>query len=178
MTDRPGPAVVEKAQDKADQKDDIQSKTTADLWDQIGFHKPMAGFWFNITYTIIAIAASAVLMGYLMSTFYPYPESMGYRDIAFNLFGFLFLLFDVATGAVMSRFIPEVNIRDPEKLLHYIQYFIFYQMTSGLIQTTLVSIYALYFVPSSTLAYVTWLMLICSKTQYPCFLSSFSNVLD
>ncbi|MEX2715159.1 MAG: hypothetical protein Q6370_002540 [Candidatus Sigynarchaeota archaeon] len=178
MTDRPGPAVVEKAQDKADQKDDIQSKTTADLWDQIGFHKPMAGFWFNITYTIIAIAASAVLMGYLMSTFYPYPESMGYRDIAFNLFGFLFLLFDVATGAVMSRFIPEVNIRDPEKLLHYIQYFIFYQMTSGLIQTTLVSIYALYFVPSSTLAYVTWLMLICSTTQYPGFLSAFSNVLD
>ncbi len=179
MTDHPEPGAGKEApKSQSDSKQDVQGKTTSDLWDQIGFHKPMAGFWFNITYTVIAIAASAVLMGYLMSVFYPFPESIGYRDIAYNLFGFLFLLFDIATGAVMSRFIPEVNIRDPEKLLHFIQYFIWYQMMSGLIQTTLVSFYAIFFVPQSNLAYVTWIMLICSTTQYPGFLGVFTNVLD
>ncbi len=179
MTDHPEPAPSEgAARSKSTSEKTAEGKTTADLWDQIGFHKPMAGFWFNITYTIIAIVASAILMGYLMSMFYPYPESMGYRDIAYNLFGFLFLLFDIATGSVMSRFIPEVNIKDPEKLLHYIQYFIWYQMMSGLVQTTLVSVYAIVFVPQSTLAYVTWIMLICSTTQYPGFLGVFANVLD
>nr|MDO8116360.1 hypothetical protein [Candidatus Sigynarchaeota archaeon] len=98
MTDHQEPGAAQAAPTRGDRKQDNQGKTTSDLWDQIGFHKPMAGFWFNITYTVIAIAASAVLMGYLMSVFYPYPESMGYRDIAYNLFGFLFLLFDVATG--------------------------------------------------------------------------------
>jgi hypothetical protein len=179
MTDHPEPAPSEGlAPSKSASEKTAEGKTTADLWDQIGFHKPMAGFWFNITYTVIAIVASAILMGYLMSYFYPFPESLGYRDIAFSLFGFLFMLFDIATGSVMGRFIPEVNIKDPEKLLHYIQYFIWYQMTSGLVQTTMVSMYALFFVPSSGLAYVTWIMLICSTTQYPGFLGVFANVLD
>jgi hypothetical protein len=179
MTDHPETAPVESvASSKAASEKGTEKKAMADLWDQIGFHKPMAGFWFNITYTIIGIAASAFLMGYLMSVFYPYPESMGYRDIAFSMFGFLFMLFDIATGSVMSRFIPEVNIKDPEKLLHYIQYFIWYQMMSGLVQTTLVSMYAIFIVPQSSLAYVTWIMLICSTTQFPGFLGVFSNVLD
>jgi hypothetical protein len=90
----------------------------------------------------------------------------------------LFMLFDIATGSVMSRFIPEVNIKDPEKLLHYVHYFIWYQMMSGLVQTTLVSMYAIFIVPQSSLAYVTWIMLICSTTQYPGFLGVFANVLD
>lgn len=186
MTDQPESVPVE---DKAPSKKwmlgkkvsevkGTEEKKGPDLWDQIGFHKPMAGFWFNITYTIIAIAASSVLMGVLMSNFYPYPESLGYRDIAYSLFGFLFMLFDIATGSVMSRFIPEVNIKDPEKLLHLIQYFIWYQMMSGLVQTTLVSLYAIFIVPTSSLAYVTWIMLICSTTQYPGFLGVFANVLD
>nr|MDO8109592.1 hypothetical protein [Candidatus Sigynarchaeota archaeon] len=149
-----------------------------DLWDQIGFHKPMAGFWFNLSYTLIAIVASSVLMGYLMSFFYPYPESFGYRDVAFSLFGYLFMLFDIATGAVMSRFLPEVNIKDPEKMLKFIQYFIWYQMESGLIQTTLVSLYALFFASTSSLAYLVWIMLIASTTQFPGFLGVFTNVLD
>jgi hypothetical protein len=37
----------------------ISTLTTSELWDEIGFHKPMAGFWFNITYTLIGIVLSA-----------------------------------------------------------------------------------------------------------------------
>ena len=103
-------------------------ETNSELWDEIGFHKPMAGFWFNVVYTIIGIIISAVVMGYFMSYFYPYPASLGYKDVANNLFGFLFLVFDVATGSVMGRFLPEVNIKNPEKMLRLIQYFIWYQL--------------------------------------------------
>jgi hypothetical protein len=157
---------------------DDKTDSVNDLWDQIGFHKPMAGFWFNILYTLIAIVLSSVLMGAFMNAFFPYPESLGYKDVAANLFGFLFMLFDIATGAVMNRFIPEVNIKNPEKMLHLIQYFIWYQMFSGLIQTTMVSVYAIFFVSRSNLAYLTWLMLIVSTTQYPGFLGVFANILD
>ena len=153
-------------------------ENTSELWDEIGFHKPMAGFWFNVVYTIIGIIISSVVMGYFMSFFYPYPASSGYKDVATNLFGFLFLVFDVATGSVMGRFLPEVNIKNPEKMLHLIQYFIWYQMISGLIQTTIVSVYAIFFASQGNMAYVTWLMLIVSTTQYPGFLGVFSNVLD
>lgn len=101
---------------------------TSDLWDQIGFHKPIAGFWFNITFTLIAIGASMIFVGKLMSFFYPYPESFSYKDIVFSFFALMWMIFDIATGAVMSRYIPEANIKQPELMLHYIQYFIWYQM--------------------------------------------------
>jgi hypothetical protein len=156
----------------------IIERDPSKLWDEIGFHKPMAGFWFSLTYTLIGILISATLMGYFMQYFYPYPESWGYRDIAYGLFGFLFTLFDVATGAVMGRFLPEANIQNPAKMMRYIQYFIWYQMISGLIQTTVVSVYAIFFATRSGLAYLVWIMLICSTTQYPGFLGVFANVLD
>lgn len=151
---------------------------TSELWDQIGFHKPMAGFWFNILYTIIGVLLSATFMGYFMSFFYPFPESWGYRDIAYGLFNYLFMLFDIATGSVMGRYIPEANIREPKKMLHYIQFFIWYQMMSGLLQTTIVSLYALFYARTSNVAYVVWIMLICSTTQYPGFLGVFASTLD
>ncbi len=174
----PAEARLGKGKEKPAKSSDSQQIPTSQLWDQIGFHKPMAGFWFNVVYTIIAIAVSALLMGVFMSYFYPYPESLGYRDITNSLFGFMFFLFDIATGAVMARFIPEVNIRDPKKMLRLIQYFIWYQMMSGILQTTLVSVYGLFIAPHSGLAYVSWIFLIVSTTQFPGFLGCFANVLD
>lgn len=99
-----------------------------EMWDQIGYHKTQARFWYNIFFTLIGIVLSAILFGYLIGFFYPYPESLGWKDIAFGYFTLLFTIFDLGTGAVMGRFIPEVNIKDTAKLLHYIQYFIWYQL--------------------------------------------------
>jgi len=78
----------------------------------------------------------------------------------------------------MERFIAESRIRDPKRMVRYIQYFIWYQMITGLIQTTAVSVYALFFVPDTELSYVIWLMLINSTTQYPGFLGVFSGALS
>nr|MDO8109084.1 hypothetical protein [Candidatus Sigynarchaeota archaeon] len=149
----------------------------SELWDQIGFHKPMAGFWTNLVFTLIGIVLSAVLMGALISYFYPFPESLGMKDIAFGYFSLFFGLMDIGTGAVMGRFIPEVNIKNPEKMLHLIQYFIHYQMITGLIQTTLVSIYALFIAPSTSMGYTVWIMLVASTIQYPGMLGAFRGVL-
>lgn len=77
----------------------------------------------------------------------------------------------------MGRFIPEANIKQPELMLHYIQYFIWYQMFTGLVQVTGIAIYALLIVPRTELAYAIWIMLIHSTTQYPSMLGVFKNVL-
>ena len=119
-------------------------ESTSDLWDQIGFHKPIAGFYYNISLSLVSILLSAILFGYLIGFFYPFPESLGYKDIAFGYFSLLFSIFDVGTGAVMGRFIPEVNIKNPIRMIHLLQYFIWYQMFTGLVQTPIVSVYALF----------------------------------
>jgi len=78
----------------------------------------------------------------------------------------------------MSRFVAENNIKKPDKMLHLIQYFIWYQMITGLIQLTVLSAYILYYVPYTSLSYTIWLMLITVSKQYPGFLGVFRNALD
>ncbi|MHA1370798.1 MAG: hypothetical protein ACTSRA_13940 [Promethearchaeota archaeon] len=158
-------------------EDRASTESTRDLWDQIGFHKTLAGFWYNLVYTLIAIILSMFFMGYLMNVFYPYPESVGYKDIAFTTFSLMFVAFDLGTANIMDRFIGEKNIKDPGKMLKYVQYFIWYQMMTGLAQLTIVSAYALYFAEESNLGYAVWIMLIVATTQYPGFLGVFRNVL-
>lgn len=172
------PPTTNPEQESQSDEQDVADLSTSQLWDEIGFHKPIAGFWYNISFTLIAIVLSAFLVGQLMNFFYPFPESFGYKDLVFGYFALMFTLFDMGTGAVMGRFIPEVNINNPEKMLHYIQYFIWYQMLTGLVQTTAVSIYALYYAPQTSISYTVWIMLVVSTTQYPGFLGVFRNTLD
>jgi hypothetical protein len=168
--------IIKDSQDNQDIKDNKENNS--ELWDQIGFHKPIAGFYYNITLSLLSIILSAILFGYLIGFFYPYPESLGYKDIAFGYFTLLFSLFDIGTGAVIGRFIPEVNVSNPERMIHYIQYFIWYQMFTGLVQTTIVSMYAIFIASETTMAYTIWIMLICSTTQWPGFLYCFRSVIE
>ncbi|MHA1681845.1 MAG: hypothetical protein ACTSUE_12615 [Promethearchaeota archaeon] len=154
-----------------------EKKVVKDLWDEIGFHKLLSGFWFNMVYTFIGILMSSFLMGALMGWFYPFPESLGIKDVAYTTFALFFTIFDLGTANVMDRFIGEENIKDPAKLLRLIQYFIWYQMITGLIQITFVSYYALFIATKGNQAYGVWLMLVVGTTQYPGFLGVFKNVL-
>jgi hypothetical protein len=157
---------------------DIDNISDQELWDAVGFHRPLAGFWYSLTFYILTALFVAIFSGLLLSYFYPFPESMGYRTAATAIFVVFFGLFDLGTANIMDRFIGEANIKNPKKMVKYIQFFIWYQMITGLIQTTAVSIYALYFVPETELGYAVWIMLIHSTTQYPGFLGVFRNTLN
>ncbi len=157
------------------EKTEIQSVDS--LWDKIGFHKPLAGFYYNLTFSLISLILGLFITGVIVNIFYPYPESNGYRDVTGGIFGLFFTVMDLGTHMTMDRFIAEARIKNPGKMLNYIQYFIWYQCWTGLVQTTVVSIYAIFIVPSTSLSYGVWLMLIVATYQYPGYLGVFSGVL-
>lgn len=117
------------------------------------------------------------MTGIIVNIFYPFPESNGYRNVTGGIFTLLFTIMDLGTYMTMDRFIGESAVKNPEKMLHYVQYFIWYQAFTGLIQTTLVSMYAIYIVPNTDLSYGIWLMLIVATYQYPGYLGVFNGVL-
>jgi hypothetical protein len=51
-------------------------------------------------------------------------------------------------------------------------------MCTGLLQTTIITFYVFVYATEANVSYLCWIMLIASTTQYPGFLSVFSNVLD
>lgn len=156
----------------------VDAKSSQQLWDEIGFHKPLAGYWYKISFYLFSLIFGIALVSIWYRYFYPYPESMGYRSAATGIFSLFFSIMDLGTHRTMDRFIAESRIKNPQIMIHYIQYFIWYQMITGLFQTTAVSIYALYVVPRTELAYSVWIMLLHSVTQYPGFLGVFGGVLS
>ncbi|MFX0099652.1 MAG: hypothetical protein ACFFCS_08725 [Candidatus Hodarchaeota archaeon] len=164
--------------DEEIKKPDPMSLSTADLWENIGFHRPLAGFFYNLPLYLITLILGIVVTGFIFSLLYPFPESMGYKAAATAIFGLFFQVFDLGTSNIMNRYIGETNIKNPQKMVQYIQYFIWYQMITGLLQTTAVSMYAIFIVPRSQLSYAVWIMLIHSTTQYPGFLGVFRNTLN
>ncbi|MHA1732998.1 MAG: hypothetical protein ACTSU5_13710 [Promethearchaeota archaeon] len=148
-----------------------------DPWQQIGFSRTLGGFFYQYVLFIIGLVIGAIFFGFLLNLFYPWPEAEGYRNIVGALFVFLFTVFDVGTAYGIQRFIAEWRIKDPRKMIKYVQFFIWYQMMTGLIQTTGISIWALFFVPETNLSYAVWLMLVKSTTQYPGMLGYFRAAL-
>jgi hypothetical protein len=156
---------------------DISKMNSNDLWENIGFHRPLGGTLYNLPFLLITAILGLGLMSFYLRYLYPYPESMGYRSAATGIFSLMFYAFDLGTMNLLNRFLGESNIKDPKKMLLYIQYFIWYQMFTGLIQTTSISLYALFFVPRQELAYAIWIILIYSTVQYPGFLGIFRGIM-
>jgi len=169
-------ASSEQAPSSGDTADGEKLSTEA-LWEAIGFHKPLAGFWYNLTFSLIGLVLTIFITGALVNIFYPYPESNGYRSVTSGIFALFYTIMDLGTNMTMDRFIADARIRNPTKMMQYIQYFIWYQAITGLFQTTIVSYYALFIVPYGNLAYGMWLMLIVASYQYPGYLGVFSGVL-
>lgn len=156
---------------------DISEVDADELWENIGFHRPLGGTLYNIPFLLITAFLGLGLMTFYLHYLYPFPESMGYRSAATGIFSLMFYAFDLGTMNLLNRFLGESNVKDPKKMILYVQYFIWYQMITGLIQTTAISIYALFIVPRNELAYAVWIMLIYSTVQYPGFLGIFRGIL-
>lgn len=138
-----------------------------DLWEQIGFTRPLGGFFYNFALAIIGVIIGLVFVGFLLSWLYPWPEAEGYRSIAGVYYQLMFSIMDIGTAYGIERFVAENRIKNPKKMIKYLQFFIWYQMLTGLIQTTFVSIWSIVYIPQTTLAYSIWIFLILSTTQYP-----------
>ncbi|MHA1848483.1 MAG: hypothetical protein ACTSXU_12625 [Promethearchaeota archaeon] len=147
-------------------------------WDRIGFSRPLGGLFYNLFFSMLGIVIGIVSAGFIISWLYPYPEANGYYGIVGTLFSLMFAIFDIGTAYGIQRFVAEYRIKDPYRMLQYIQFFIWYQMITGLVQTTTVSLLAFFYFPNSAFCYLIWLILIKSTTQYPGMLGMFKAVLD
>ncbi len=150
-----------------------------DLWQEIGFHRPLGGFWFNYVLVLVAAVFSILFVLYLLpNLILPFPEAIGFQDLVKNFFALYFMLADVGIGRAVLRFIAEDNVKDPERSIHYLQFFIWFQMMSGLVQVTLIAFLTIWWAPTTNLAYTMWFFLLYSTIQYPGMLGVFQGALE
>jgi hypothetical protein len=168
--------MAEKSDQTPENQEEIPSED--ELWDEIGFHKPLAGFWYNMVFLMVNMVTGTFLTSFMISYFYPFPESLGFISTVDGIFALFFFTFDIGTAAIMERFVPAARINNQLRMLQYIRYFVWYQMMTGLVQITAVSVYCIYFASDSSLLYLTWIMLIICSKQYPGMLGVFYGALN
>ena len=59
--------------------------------------------------------------------FIPYPESIGFYNILTGIFSSFFTAADLGMANAVSRFIAEYRVKDPERCIQYIRFFIWFQ---------------------------------------------------
>jgi hypothetical protein len=158
--------------------ENVENIDTKLLWDKIGFHRPLAGFWNKMIYEIGILIIPMVIGVQLIKFLYPFPESRGYSGAITGIFVLIFTIFDLGTSSTINRFIADENIKNPVRMVQYIQYYVWYQAITGLIQVTGISIWAIFYARDSQLAYGVWIMLVVSIKQWPGFPGVFKGVLN
>ena len=163
----------------SDINEEINTPKQVNLWKTIGFHRPLGGFWFNYL-LVLGVAVFAVLFMFWLLPNYilPFPDAIGFQDIVKNLFAVYFMLADVGVGRAIQRFVAEKNVTDPKRALQYLQFFIWFQMFTGLAQVTIIAVWAISIVRTTNLAYATWFLIIYSTIQYPGMLGVFHGTLS
>ncbi len=142
-------------------------------FDRVGYSRPLGGWIYQFMYALLGAGVLAIIIPFLLGALYPEPESKGYVTVAGVLFSILQTTFNVPTNWAIERWIGEYRIKNPNKMLQYMSFYIWYQMTTGLILITVTSAYTLLVVVTGDLAHLTWIILLLMTREYPAMLNVF-----
>ena len=136
-------------------------------WEDIGFHRQVASLLYlgilGVVATPIAILWGALLYKMLIK----YPMVQGMLDWTINLFNALWFAFDFGTSYALVKYLSEYRVKKPEEGIKYVQFFVWWQFITGIIQVFLVTNISARYVVHLDIAYMSWIFITYSLIQYP-----------
>jgi len=141
-----------------------------DRWEQVGSHRQIGGFLFGLFTGIIIIIPQLLIFGYLFPQIVlPFPQVNGWMDMTKNFFGAIWVAFDVGTSVALAKYFAQYRVKQPDKAVHYVQIFVWWQMLSGVVQIGIVAMIGSFIFPQTYLAHMSWMFVLHSIIQYPGF---------
>ena len=149
-------------------------------WERTGFHKALSGHMFQLTVNLVTSVFVILTMLYFLPTYVtPDPAILGLDYIAAALFSLVFALADFGSFSALGRFLGEHHIKDPERTVKYVQIFIYFQLVTGLLQTTLIWLFAIYALPAThQFSFMAWAFVLKGLIQWPGMLWVFKDTLN
>jgi O-antigen/teichoic acid export membrane protein len=153
-------------------------KLRQSAWEQVGFHRPLAGFLFLIAvglvlFIVIMIYQQQVLYGILL----PSAQARGAWSLITTFFNTIWLLFDWGTSTAFIKFFAERRVDNPREGIKYAQLYVWWQAITGTIQLGLVILIAALVVPHTGYAFMSYYLILHALIQFPGFLIVFQNTL-
>ncbi|MHA1723883.1 MAG: lipopolysaccharide biosynthesis protein [Promethearchaeota archaeon] len=154
-------ALEEKLEKHIDLKDD---------WEVIGIHRQLGGFLFTLFIGLIIVIPQLLVSNFVMpQIIQPYPQAAGWYYLTYNIFQIAWLLFDFGTSYALAKYFSQYRVKNPEKAIHYIQIFVWWQLFTGLVQVSVFAFIGSLIYPHTNLAHMSWIFITFSLVQYPGF---------
>ena len=63
----------------------ISKAEVKQYWEQIGWHRPLAGFWYNYILILVLAIPGLLIIGVVIPAILPHPEALGFSRVATSL---------------------------------------------------------------------------------------------
>jgi O-antigen/teichoic acid export membrane protein len=145
-------------------------------WEEVGFHRPLAGFLFLVAvglvlFIVIMIYQQYVLYGVLLDS----AQARGAWSLVTTFFNTFWILFDWGTATAFVKFFAERRVDDPREGIKYAQLYVWWQAITGTAQLGLVVLAAAFIVPHTGYAFLSYYLILHALIQFPGFLTVFQS---
>lgn len=147
-------------------------------WEQVGFHRPLAGFLVALTIGLILFIPLIIYQNLILPSFIlPSAQALGIWGRVTQFFNLAWLFFDMGTSIAFIKYLAEYRVRDPQRGIQYGQVFVWWQALSGAVQVALIVSLASTLAPKSAYALYAWSVIIHTFIQIPGFYQIFRHAL-
>ena len=151
-------------------KENYNIREAGTAWEEVGFHRPLAGFMFAMMMGILLFIPLIIYQNMILPTFIlPSAQAFGLIGRVGQIFTLAWTLFDVGTSIAFVKFYSQYRVHDPRRAIQFGQVFVWWQALSGAFQVALVVILAGTFVPKTSYAIYTWIIVVHAVIQVPGF---------
>jgi O-antigen/teichoic acid export membrane protein len=152
-------------------RDGQEKKVAGDserLWSLVRFERPLAGFLFLISLTILLLIPTFYYTNvFFPNRIVPSPQALGMDRWVLWFFTFFWLFFDLGTGDAMVKYFSQHISTRPAKAYRYVNFFVWWQVFTGLLQLSIVVFAAYLLLKQTAYAYLSFLFIFHSLRQYP-----------
>jgi O-antigen/teichoic acid export membrane protein len=146
-------------------------------WEEVGFHRPLAGFLFLLAvglvlFVVLMVYQQIVLYGILL----PSAQARGIWSLIVSFFSTFWLLFDWGTSTAFVKFFAQHRVEDPRRGLQYGQLYVWWQALTGTLQLGAVALVAAFVLPYTGSAFMSYFVILHALVQFPGFLRVFQFV--
>ncbi|MFO0579625.1 MAG: polysaccharide biosynthesis C-terminal domain-containing protein [Polyangia bacterium] len=132
----------------------------AGSWSKAGFARPLSGLLTLVGAMVLLIGPYFALQSFLSSRVQPFPEAGGLWSNTVDALFLAWLTFDLGTQTAMVKYFAEHRAAAPEEALRDVQFYVWWQLGARLVEATFLLALALGYLPASSYALYTPLVLL------------------
>jgi O-antigen/teichoic acid export membrane protein len=148
----------------------FSAREAATDWEDIGFHRPLAGFFLAFFMGMIIFIPYILYQELILPVYIlPSAQAIGIWGRVTQFFALVWNFFDMGTSIAFIKFLSQYRVHDPRRAVQFGQIFVWWQSISGAVQVAIMVALAGSLLPSTVYAIYAWSVIIHTFIQIPGF---------